>query len=115
MLVESFVVLILILVISYFCVRSGNRGTGLSILPLLILPSFYLSGFWLAPRLARWGLSPIKWTLLFVMLGLLLQGLIIGAIAHGIEQKRVRHTYLGLCCGFMLVFLVMIIQSILPT
>ncbi len=111
---ESLVVLVLILLISYFSLRGGRRGAALAALPLVILPIFNLMGGWVAPQLARMGGTPVHWRVLFVVAGMLVQGALLGAISRAMGRKSTRRTYLGMCGGFSVVFAFLIIFEILP-
>ena len=111
---ESLLVLALILVISYFCARTGRRGTALSILVLGIAPVMNLLGAWLSGPLSRLVGNHLQWRMLFVVLGLLIQGAILGAISRGIQKKAIRRSYLAVCGGFTVVMAFLIILRILP-
>ena len=100
MILESIIILAVVLVISYFCARTGRRGTGIAILALTISPAANLLGAWLAPYLAGlWG-GIFQWRLLLIVVGLVAQGALLGAISRGIQKKTVRRAYLAVCGGF---------------
>lgn len=110
---ESLAVLVLTLVISYFSLRAGRRGTALSVLPLVLLPSLNLVGGWASPQLARLGGTPIQWRILFVVVGLAAQVAVLGGISRAITKKGIRRTYLGMCGGFSVVFALLILFRLL--
>lgn len=114
MALESLIVLALILVISYFCARTGRRGTGLAILVLGIAPVMNLLGLWLASPLSQLVGNQLQWRMLLVILGLLIQGAILGAISRGIQKKAVRRSYLAVCGGFTVMMAFLTILWILP-
>ena len=46
MLTESFVVVLLVGVMAYICLRRGRQSMSMSILPLALSPLFNIFGYW---------------------------------------------------------------------
>ena len=116
MLTESFVLVALVLVMSYLTLRSGRRGTALVLLPLVIVPGVNLLAYGLAPQLDKLSeaMGPNHWRVLLVMLGLAVTMGLVGAISRNIKRKGPRRAYMLLCGGFTLIFSFMILVAALP-
>lgn len=116
MLIESIILSILVVVMSYLTFRSGHQGTALVLLPLLIVPGANLLGYGLAPQLDRItsALGPDHWRILFVLGGLAVTMCLVGGISRNIRRKGFRRGYLFLCGGFSMIFSFLILVAELP-
>ncbi|MEA5010714.1 MAG: hypothetical protein VB100_03215 [Angelakisella sp.] len=115
MFLECGVVLLLSLILSYLFIRSGKRATGVAVLPLVVLPVFNMFGQAFSYQLAKLGfLGALEWQVLFVFIGLLLGGTLLGLISLNIKRSKARQVYLVLCGGFTVLFAFTIIVNILP-
>ena len=115
---ESFVVVVLALLVCYLTARSGKRGVALILLPsLVIVPLANLLASALAPRLDLLSASITAnyWRVLIVLVALAVTMGLVGGISRNIKKKAARRTYMFLCGGFSLAFAFMIFVSILPS
>ena len=115
MFLECGVVVLLSLILSYLFVRSGKRATGIAVLPLIVLPLFNMAGQAFSSQLAKLGiLGVLEWQVLFVFLGLLIGGTLLGLISLNLKRTKTRQVYLILCGGFTVLFAFTIIINIIP-
>ena len=101
---ESFVVVVLALLMCYLTARSGKRGVALILLPpLVIVPLANLLASALAPRLDLLSASITAnyWRVLIVLVALAVTMGLVGGISRNIEKKAARRTYMFLCGGFV--------------
>jgi hypothetical protein len=116
MLTESFVLVVLVVLMSYLTLRSGKRGVALILLPLVVVPLTNLLASGLAPQLDKLSeaMSANHWRVLLVMAALAVTMGLVGGISRNIKKKGPRRTYMLLCGGFSLIFSFMIIRAVLP-
>ena len=116
MLTESFVVVVLVLLMSYLTLRSGKRGMALILLPLVVVPLANLLASGLAPQLDKLSeaMSASHWRVLLVMAAMAITMGLVGGISRNIKKKAPRRTYMLLCGGFSLIFSFMILVDVLP-
>ena len=116
MLTESFVLVVLVLLMSYLTLRSGKQGVALILLPLVVVPLTNLLASGLAPQLDKLSeaMSANHWRVLLLMAALAVTMGLVGGISRNIKKKGPRRTYMFLCGGFSLIFSFMIIRAVLP-
>lgn len=115
MFTESFVVVILTLVIAYLYLRSGKRGLALAVLPVGVLPLVYLAGSGLCRKLGPvTPLSDLQWQVLFLFLGLAAGAICQGVVSYNIKRPSARRGYIILCGSFTALFAFAILHSIIP-
>lgn len=117
MVAECTAIIAIILLIFAICVRKGKLGTGLAILPLGIVPLFYLVSGHIATFINIWQTPDVYLHMRIgvITVGALLAGMLMGFIAGRITHKANRRAYLVLCGGFTVVlFIIMIVRVIGP-
>lgn len=115
MLTESIILSALVVMMCYFTLRRGGRGTVLALLPLLIVPGANILAYGLAPQLDKFSfLSVIRWRVLFVLGALVVTMGLVGGISRTIKRKGPRRAYLFVCGGFSFLFSFLILVSALP-
>lgn len=116
MFTESLILSVLVLMMCYFTLRSGRRGTVVAVLPLLIVPGMNILAYGLAPWLDKLSeaLSANHWRILFVLGALVVTMGLVGGISRTIKRKGARRAYLFVCGGFSFLFSFLILVSALP-
>ncbi len=115
MLVESFAIILILLVLSYMFMRSGKIATAVAVLPLTIVPVAYVISRPAASVLGLWltAMDLLEIRISVVVIGLIITGIILGIISAKITKTMLRRGYLFLCGSFtILITIIMIIRML---
>lgn len=114
MVTESVALLILVLILSYFTMRTGRKASAVAILPLGVMPAVQVLGYIVVYQFGmQAALSGQMWYLLFLFVGLLCAGALLSYISCKIRSKKARRGYFLIFGGFILVFALLCAFSIL--
>lgn len=114
MITESVALLILVLILSYFTMRTGRKASALAILPLGVMPAVQVLGYIVVNQFGiQTALSGQMWYLLFLFIGLLCAGALLSYISSNIRSKKARRGYFLILGGFILTFALLCAFSIL--
>ena len=101
MILECSVIIILVVILSYFMLRTGKSGYALGTLPLVLVPAFHISSRAIAEFFAKY--LPLEFLTLRIavdLMALVVSCLMIGGIALGIKNRSKRTGFLIMCGSF---------------
>ena len=105
MFIESYAIIAVVLIMSYFLSRSKkSSGYAVAILPLLIVPAAHIAGRTIVRPVTQ--IFSIDLTTAWVIIeltALVLACLLMGAISVSMKNRKLRGSYLVLCGGFSVI------------
>lgn len=116
MLIECWVIIVLLLVMSYAIYRTGRAGQAVSILPLLLVPTAHLVGSPLSRFLDSLfpQLSGRLFWVSFDVVGLVFTCVLCGMLAGNMGTRKTRRVYMVLCGVYSAVLTIVMVNTILP-
>ena len=116
MITESMVMVAIIVIFCFFSLRTGRRGIAVAVLPVAVLPLFYVMGSASAVQFSSClpFCTPIQWQVVCVIAGLVISALLLGFFTGVLRSKRAKLFYLVLCGGSTAVFAFTILHTLIP-
>ena len=115
MVVECVAIIALIAILIFMTARSGRREMALSMLPLLIVPGFYLLSAPLSkmidpllPFIPRFAIA-----VGITVIGLVIACVLFGMLCGNYPTKRARRGYLWMCAGFSTLLTVVLLYNVI--
>ncbi|MBC8547129.1 hypothetical protein H8711_09335 [Clostridiaceae bacterium NSJ-31] len=115
MLVESWVIIVLILLMAAIIFRTGRAGQAVAVLPLATVPLFHLLGIPLSHLLDGWfsGMSSDLFQVSFQVVGLVIACVLYGLLAGNMGSRKGRRVYMILCGIFSALLTIVLVNSTL--
>ncbi len=114
MIFECGAIIAVVVVMAYFMLRSGMSGYAIGVLPLALVPAFYIISDSLTIFLLRYfNWSYVNIRISIILFALVVSCLLIGGVSLGIKNTTKRLFFLVMCGLFSIILTTLLIINML--